>query len=201
MTEQKTTRKPRTTRATKTEATQEVVEKVEVVENTPTESTKIAPVKSTRKSLTSIDVNDLVPVVAMMDSIIFIADNTSAVYEWSNKGDVQYITYGELISMKGRQKRFIDEMWIYIDDEEVVNALNITSVYEKFNEIKSLEDYLAKFETNYDLKEALSPLPNSIKKALGRQAQQMIEEEKLDKVSTTKALEECLGVELLDLLK
>ncbi|RKJ73015.1 hypothetical protein D7X33_20965 [Butyricicoccus sp. 1XD8-22] len=205
MTTQKTnTRKPRTTKTVK--PVEEVVEKVEVtqvVEDvTIKEEVKVEekPKKNTRKSIATVDLNDLVPVVALIDSVIFVADNTKAEYEWDSKGDIQYITYGELISMKGRQKRFLEEMWLYIDDEEVVEALNLTSLYEKYDEIKSLEDYLSQFTTNHELKQVLTPLPNGIKKSLGRQAAQLIQDGEFDKFKTIKTLEECLGVELTHLL-
>lgn len=162
---------------------------------------KAEPKKNIRKSIATVDLNDLIPVVALVDSVIFIADNTKAEYDWDSKGDTQYITYGELVSMKGRQKRFFDEMWIYIDDEEVVEALNLTPLYQKYDEIKSMEDYLTKFESNHELKQTLKSLPNGIKKSLGRQAAQLIQEEKLDKHNTIKALEDSLGVELVHLLK
>ncbi len=205
MTTQKTTtRKPRTTKTVK--PVEEVVEKVEVtqvVEDvTIKEEVKVEekPKRNTRKSIATVDLNDLVPVVALIDSVIFVADNTKAEYEWDSKGDIQYITYGELISMKGRQKRFLEEMWLYIDDEEVVEALNLTSLYEKYDEIKSLEDYLSQFTTNHELKQVLTPLPNGIKKSLGRQAAQLIQDGEFDKFKTIKTLEECLGVELTHLL-
>lgn len=204
MTTQKpNTRKPRTTKTVK--AVEESLESVKVlgeVEDVVTKEDAIIeekPKKSIRKSIATIDLNDLVPVVALIDSVIFVADNTKAEYEWDSKGDVQYITYGELISMKGRQKRFLEEMWLYIDDEEVVEALNLTSLYEKYDEIKSIEDYLARIDDLHELNQVLTPLPSGIKKSLARQAAQLIPE-KLDKYNTIKTLENSLGVELLHLL-
>lgn len=199
MTEQKPKAQPKT-RTTKPKV-QPVLEPS--IKNEVVEEVKVAetPAKPSRKSIATIDLNDLVPVVSLVDSVIFVADSTKAEYEWDSKGDVLYITYGELISMKGRQKRFLDEMWVYIDDEEVVRALNLTSLYEKYDEIKSLEEYLNIHATNYELKEVLQKLPSSIKKSLGRQAAQLIEEGSLDGHQKIKALEESLGVDLTHLLK
>jgi len=197
----KTTTRPRTANKT-TKVNEKVIAKTEPIVEVKDEVVveEVKPVRNTRKSIATIDLNDLIPVVALVDSVIFVADNTKAEYEWDSKGDVQYITYGELVSMKGRQKRFLEEMWIYIDDEEVVEALNLTSLYEKYDEIKSMEDYLEKFNSNHELKQSLTPLPNGIKKSLGRQAAQLIQEGKLDKFKTIKTLEECLGIELSHLL-
>lgn len=206
MTEQKTrnTRKPRTTTNKTTKDVEPTIELVETTESAletvNAVEEKVATKKNTRKSIATVDLNDLIPVMALVDSVIFVADNTKAEYEWDSKGDTQYITYSELVSMKGRQKRFFDEMWIYIDDEEVVEALNLTALYQKYDEIKSMEDYLSKFNSNHELKQSLTHLPNGIKKSLGRQAAQLIQEGKLDGYNTIKALEDCLGVELAHLL-
>lgn len=206
MAEQKTrnTRKPRTATNKPIKDSEPTVQAVEasenINENVEAVKDKVETKKNIRKSIATVDLNDLIPVVALVDSVIFVADNTKAEYEWGSKGDVQYITFSELVSMKGRQKRFLDEMWIYIDDEEVVEALNLTSHYQKYDEIKSMEDYLDKFNSNHELKQSLTPLPDGIKKSLGRQAAKLIEDKKLDGYNTIKTLEDCLGVELAHLL-
>jgi hypothetical protein len=206
MAEQKTrnTRKPRTDANKPIKDSEPIIEAIKTTESAieavDKVEDKVVAKKNTRKSITAVDLNDLIPVVALVDSVIFVADNTKAEYEWDSKGDIQYITYSELVSMKGRQKRFLDEMWIYIDDEEVVEALNLSSHYQRYDEIKSMEDYLDKFNSNHELKQSLTPLPDGIKKSLGRQAAQLIKEGKLDRHNTIKALEDCLGVELAHLL-
>lgn len=201
------TKNTRKTRTNTNKATKEVEKDIKPTETTEATANKesfekenTTTTKTSRKSLTSIDLYDLVPVIALVDSVIFVADNTKAEYVWDSKGDVQYVTYGELISMKGKQKRFFEEMWIYVDDEEVVEALNLTSLYKKFDEIKSLESYLDQFDSNHDLIQSLKPLPEGIKKSLGRQAAKLIQEDKLDGHNTIRALENCLGVELAHLL-
>lgn len=53
---------------------------------------------------------------------------------WDNTGDVAYIEYGELISMRNSQRQFFENNWIVFEDsdytaEEVYRALGVDRYY------------------------------------------------------------------------
>lgn len=129
---------------------------------------------------------------------LFYKSNLTPGYivEWNSIGDVQYLPYRELISIRSSQRRFFEDNWIFIPDEEVLKKLGIERYY--VNSIKSgnIEDV---FKMNPDkIREFVPKLPNGTKESLATCAKQKIRSGELDSIGVLKALEDTLNVELTD---
>ena len=62
---------------------------------------------------------------------------------WEHNGDVEYLEYAELVSMRNTQRKFFENNWIVIEDsdytaEEVYRALSVQKYYE-YN-LQSIDD-------------------------------------------------------------
>lgn len=188
----KTTGAPR-----KTTPKKETAKKVETVE---TETAEVeAPVvekaKPARAKRVEIDRDELIACRNAVDgSLIYISDQTRQKYNWDSYGRVQYITMGELMVMQGSQPRFLDDVWLIIDDEEAAQYLGLTKRYES---LVGLEDLDAFFDLSLkEIEEILPKLPNGLKTTVATRARKLIQEKKLDSGNKIRLLEEKLNIEL-----
>lgn len=129
---------------------------------------------------------------------LFYKSNLTPGYivEWNSIGDIQYLPYRELISIRSSQRRFFEDNWIFIPDEEVLKKLGIERYY--VNSIKSgnIEDVFSMKPEK--IREFVPKLPNGTKESIATCAKQKIRSGELDSLGVLKALEETLNVELTD---
>ena len=76
--------------------------------------------------------------------------NKGLEFYWEHTGDVEYIEYSELISMRNTQRKFFENNWIVIEDsdytaDEVYRALSVQRFYElgleSVDDVFNLSDY------------------------------------------------------------
>lgn len=191
-----TTRKTTTrkTTATTAKAQEATVETVEAVQEQP--DVKETPVvEIARKKRVEIDRNDLVLVrSAVKGDLIYISKRSSDRFEFNEFGATDYITMGELITMKSTQPRFLKEAWLVIDDEDAIEFLGLTDLYETIFEIGDLEKFFSKSDT--EMEKLLTNMPTGYKNTLATKAREMIESGELDSNKKIKLLEDKLDVDL-----
>lgn len=191
------TRRPRTRKevAPKVETTtEETVITVEEVKEVVVET------KPTRKRINQIDLNELIPVRSLTNhKLVYVSKATNSKYVWSNYGDIEYLTYGEINTMKSQYPRFIQDCLIVIDDEEVIDILNLGKLYENLYTVDELDALFKK--SNYELEELLPKLPNGVKKSVAGRAKELIDNETLVDFRKIQTIEELLNVDLSILIK
>lgn len=190
MTEQKrTTRKPRTTK-TVTEKTVETP----VVEETKIEIVK-EEIKPQRAKKINIDRDEMIPVRSLTDGgLVYISNKSGARYIWSNYGDVEYIDFGEILTMRSSQPKFINDALIVIEDDEVVEFLGLTKMYENLYSFNELDEILNR--SIVEIQGLLPKMPNGIKKSLATRARKLIENGEIDGNNKIKILGELLDADL-----
>ncbi len=222
MTERKTTtRKPRTTRTKKVEEVKEEVVKVEETkveesvdvaailkeleelkkqvaqkEVVKVEETKKPATNRRRQKLPQIDQDELIATISRVEGTLFYkSSKTMQETTWSKYGDVQYLPFGEIMSMKASQPRFIDDAWLIIDDEEVIDFYGLNDKYDTLFEIDNLEDYLT-YSDAKTLEKDIATFPQGLKHSLGVAAKKLINEGegKLDSVAKRNVLEKQLKI-------
>lgn len=193
MTTKKTTTRKTTARKTTTKAKEVEKQEVEAVQEEEVEKT---PAKTTaRKRKVEIDRNELVPVrSARYGNLVYISKRSADRFEWAEYGDVEYVSVGELITMKSTQPRFLRDAWVIIDDEEAVEFLGLSDMYEDLFEIGDLDEFLDK--PYNEMEKLLDIMPKGYKDALANKARQLIEQEQLDSNRVIRLLEEKLEVDL-----
>lgn len=167
------------------ESTEEVVESQEVkITDTPK-----------RKQKVEIDRNELVLCRNVTDGqLIYKSRKTGLTTIWMSYGDVEYLDVGELLTMKASQPKFLTDVWLVIDDEEVVEFLGLKPTYKNLANIEDIEAFFDKSPT--EIREIASKLPRGLKETVGTKARKLIESGDLYDNRKIKALEETLKLEL-----
>lgn len=170
----------------------------------------IAPIENVKapavKKAVKLDDSVLISVKSnTFGGLLFVNPRTGDKTEWSGCGDVQTLTMGDLRAMKGTQRAFFENQWIFIvgvnepgyDDvtaEDIYKNLMVTQYYknildpDNYTEIFSWEPHL--------IKETISMMSDGAKMNLVVAANTCIEDGTLDSLRKIQVLEECLGCEL-----
>ncbi len=190
------TKKTPPTRRTNTRAMKTVEEPVtkaidEVIKTVEEPITQ--PVAKPKKRL-EINRDDLIPCRATRQSLVYVSKRTSEKFEWSAYGDVQYITLGELITMKSTQPRMLKEGWLIVDDEEAIEQLGLAKMYGNLFEIDDIDEFFDLPES--EIKRILMNMPRGFKNSIATFAREKIESGELDSNRKIKLLEDVLDVDL-----
>ncbi|PLR99641.1 hypothetical protein [Bacillus sp. T33-2] len=117
---------------------------------------------------------------------------------WSNYGDVEYLEFAELLTMKSSQPKFLNEPWIFVEDEEVVNQLGLKEVYKNIIPLNEVDEFFA-LDVN-KAKEILPKLPRGMKDLIGDQARKAIQSGDLYNIQLVRLLEQELQLDLISLM-
>lgn len=146
------------------------------------------------KKRVEINRDDLIVCRTTQTNLVYISKRTSEKFEWAEFGDVQYITLGELISMKSTQPRFLKEGWLIVDDEEAIEQLGLAKMYGNIFEIDDIAEFLEKDE--YEIERILTNMPRGFKNSIAQFAREKVESGELDSRGKIKLLERLLDVDL-----
>lgn len=114
---------------------------------------------------------------------------------WNEFGDTELMEYSELMTMRNSARRFFEDNLIWIDDETVREALNVTKYYKDAVSTRNLDDL---FRMSVDvIKQKISLMSDSNKNAVAQRAQSAINSGKLDSVKKIRAIEEALDIKLV----
>lgn len=128
--------------------------------------------------------------------LVYKSKKTGELYVWDEFGSEQEIELRELKSAKNNSKKFFQNNWFMFDEDWIVEYLGVKQFYR--NAIK-IEDFDSIFEKNADeIKMIISGLSHGQKKSAAYRARQLILEGKIDSHKAITALEESLGVELIE---
>lgn len=151
--------------------------------------------KPARKSVTQIDVNELIPVRSLTNNtLVYVSKQTRQEWVWQNYGDVLYISYGELLNMKSHSPAFIYDCMLALEDEEVMEVFNLTSLYENLLSEQELDNLFSM--SAQELIEFIPKLPKGVKNSVVTRAREKYVNGEIDSTSVIKALEQTLAIEL-----
>ena len=186
----------KTTATTKAKATPVESTEVEVQEEVKAvvaEAPKTKPETRVKKRL-EINRDDLIECRSAVSNLVYVSKRTSEKFEWKEYGDVNYITLGELITMKSTQPRMLKEGWLIVDDEEAIEQLGLAKMYGNLFEIDDIDEFFALSEK--EIKRILTNMPRGFKNSLGNFARERIQSGVIDSNRKIKLLEELLDVDL-----
>lgn len=127
--------------------------------------------------------------------VSFKSPKTSTLYKWMEIGDEESLTIDEILTMDSTSKRFLNTPWLMIDDEEVVEGLGLTDLY---NVITKIEDVDILMNLGVDEIESLvNKAPYEYKKMLSSVIFAKISANEIRDIVLIKEFERILGVTLL----
>lgn len=128
--------------------------------------------------------------------LVYKSKRTGERLVWDDFGSEQEMELQELKNAKNSSRAFFENNWFMIDDPEVIAFLGVERYYK--NSL-SYDEFDTLFKMNSDkIKERVSVLPSGQKTSLIYRAKQKIEEGEIDSLRVINALEESLGVELIE---
>lgn len=138
--------------------------------------------------------------------LIFINQRTGDKTEWDHFGEKQTLTMGDLRSMKGSQRAFFENNWIFVDGvdeagyedvtpEDVYKALMVTQYYK---DTLTPDNFSAFFRMDArEIKEKIRRMSSAAKTNLIVAANDGIRSGTLDSLRAIHAIEDALGCELV----
>lgn len=114
----------------------------------------------------------------------------------SKFGDDAEIEFGELKILRNEHKAFYEKNWIVINDVDVLEALDVKHYYDKSLDISGLDELL-NLEDN-EISEKIKSLNEGQKLIVTYMVTDKISTGEIDSRKTISALEEALGVELIE---
>ena len=130
--------------------------------------------------------------------LIYVSPRTHERYEWDSFGDEQEMELRELRNAKSSAKKFFENNWFMFDDDNkwVIPYLGLKNFYKYAVDIDKFDDL---FKLPPDkLKEAVGNLSKGQKRSVSYRARQMVMDREIDSLKTIAALEEALGIELIE---
>lgn len=114
---------------------------------------------------------------------------------WHDFGDTELMEYSELMTMRNSARRFFEDNLIWIEDEEVRDALGVSKYYKDAVSTSNLDDL---FKMSADtIRQKIALMSESNKNAVAQRAQSLIDSGVLDSVKKIRAVEESLDVKLV----
>ena len=168
--------------------------------NTGKESTKVTPKseeKWTKAKLYTIR-DEMVEVRNVYNGkVVYNSPKTKINYAWLEKGDIEVMSIEEILTMHTKRK-YLEEPWLAIDDERVIEGLGLEKAV---NIIEKIEDTDSLVEMDIqELEKLIDDLNRNQRINLRDEVVIKIKANEIRDYATVVALKELLDIEDIDLI-
>lgn len=177
-------------------ATNSTSQKARVVEQT--EQNEVVE-STTKKKLSAkdIDMHQYVTVRnGFQGRLFYKSSRTGEKFVWDGFGSEQEMELLELRNAKNSKKQFFVNNWFMFDEDWVVDFLGVKQYYRNAVSVSQFDDIFANSADK--IKEIVGSMSAGQKRSAAYRARQLIAEGTIDSNKAITALEESLGVELVD---
>lgn len=146
-----------------------------------------------------IDQNQIVVVLnGFNGTLIYESPRTHEVFKWNSFGDEQEMELRELRNAKSAAKNFFANNWFMFDEENewVIDYLGLKQYYKNAIKIDEFESVFKKSPS--EIEKIISKLSAGQKKSIAYRARQLVVSGEIDSRKTIAALENSLGVDLIE---
>lgn len=146
-----------------------------------------------------VDLDQYIPVINGYHGILVYEDSkTGETYIWSEFGDIHEMELKELRNAKNTKKFFFENNYFLFDDEYswVIDYLRVNDYYKNAISVDGYSELFTK--TPKEMIQIINTMTDGQKESLARCAQDMIASGEIDSIKIVRALEEGLGVALID---
>lgn len=164
--------------------------KIKVEEPIVETPTPTIPVK---RKIPQIDLSQEIEIVNFTaDGLIYKSPKSGRVWDMLEFGSSDMMSVDELKTMLSSHPSFLREPWLLIMDDEVVQYLNLTKLYENIHMPDEVDKLFALPVEK--LKKVIETAPNGMKPLLVGRARLLINSGKLDSNSRIKLIEKAFNV-------
>lgn len=177
------------TRKTSQTAAQDAQAEVKTAQDKP----EVKPVPK------EVDVHQYIPVRnGFQGTLVYKSKKTGETFVWSGFGETQDMELQELKSAKSASKVFFQNNWFMFDEEYmwVVDYLGLGAFYRNALRLDQFDELFTKKPD--EIKKIVGGLSNGQKTSVDYRARQLISEGGIDSNRAITALEEALGVQLVE---
>lgn len=128
--------------------------------------------------------------------LVYKSSRTNEKFVWEEFGSEQDIELQELKNAKSAHKAYFENNWFLFDDPEVISYLGVEKFYAAALSFEDFEDLFT--NSPEDVKARIATMPDGQRQSLVFKAKQMIANGTIDSMKMVNALEESLGVELIE---
>jgi len=162
-----------------------------------TQGKTVEPKQKTYRVKVSLDPNMIITVKnGFHGPLVYKSRKTQERFVWESFGNEQDMELQELKNAKNSSKAFFENNWFLIDDPEVLEYLGVSQYYKFALSFKTFDELFTK--SSDEIKEIISNLSKGQKKSVAYRAKQLITEGVIDSIRVINALEESLGLELIE---
>lgn len=127
--------------------------------------------------------------------LVYISARTGEQFVWEEYGDEQEMELRELKSVKASAKKFFEENWFLLDDW-VVRYLGVESFYKHALSPDTFDEIFQKSPD--EIKSVIAEMSHGQRDSIAYRAKELIVEGRVDSLKVIAALEEALGIELIE---
>lgn len=186
--------------ATKSTVEDIVVENdiVDAVEKMNEETTKTT--KTTNKSVKAepLEDSDEIEVISLVPNVSYKDSKTLDMYEWTETGHVEYMTFDTLKNMWRNNKGYFKNLWLKPMDDRVINKFGLTKTFENYEYLMDGSNYTKK---NINaICEAIKATPNGLKFSICNKVKNLVIDGEVTDIFVIRELEKRLQIGLIDFL-
>ena len=128
--------------------------------------------------------------------LVYRSRKTGEEFVWDKYGDEQEMELRELKNAKSSAKAFFENNWFMFNEKWIIDYLGVGRLYKNAIDIDSFDSIFNKSPN--EIKNIVSEMKRGQKSSLAYRAKELITEGKIDSLKTITALEESLGIELIE---
>ena len=182
----------------------QVVEQNAVTESVAAETPKrkTRTKKAAEKTVKPIVPKDIDPEQYITDRngfqgrLVYVSKHTGERFVWDQFGAEQEMELRELKNAKNSYKKFFENNWFMFDEDWIVDYLGVQRFYRNAVRIEDFDEIFQKDAKT--ISEIISDMSDGQKKSVAYRARVLIADGAIDSNKAITALEESLGVELVE---
>lgn len=128
--------------------------------------------------------------------LVYVSKHTGERFVWDQFGAEQEMELRELKNAKNSYKKFFENNWFMFDEDWIVDYLGVQRFYRNAVRIEDFDEIFQKDAKT--ISEIISDMSGGQKKSVAYRARVLISDGAIDSNKAITALEESLGVELVE---
>lgn len=128
--------------------------------------------------------------------LVYVSKHTGERFVWDQFGAEQEMELRELKNAKNSYKKFFENNWFMFDEDWIVDYLGVQRFYRNAVRIEDFDEIFQKDAKT--ISEIISDMSDGQKKSVAYRARVLIADGAIDSNKAITALEESLGVELVE---
>lgn len=128
--------------------------------------------------------------------LVYRSSRTGEKFVWDGFGTEQEMELRELRDAKNTHKGFFKNNWFMFEEDWIIDFLGVRQFYKNAVRIEDFDAIFSKAPT--ELKKLITSMTAGQKKSIAYRAIEMIADGRIDSLKTISALEESLGIELIE---